>query len=118
MRLTRRHFIKTAGFASLALSAAPAFAFGPSRINRKALLQRHNPVVRQFDPPSALTVGNGEFAFTADITGLQTFAAQCGKTFPLCTTAHWSWHTKPAPDGIRREDFRYHNFDTYGRAVG
>jgi hypothetical protein len=74
--------------------------------------------MKQFDWFSALTVGNGEFAFTAGITSLQTFAAQCDKTFPLCTTAHRGWHSKPAPDGIRRGDFRCHDFDTYGRAVG
>jgi protein-glucosylgalactosylhydroxylysine glucosidase len=118
MRFTRRDFIETAGATGLALAAAPTIALGRSRINRQALVQRHNPVVTQFDPFSALTVGNGEFAFTADITGLQTFAARCDMLFPLCTTAHWSWHTTPAPPGIRREDFRYRNFDTYGRAVG
>ena len=81
-------------------------------------MRRHNPVVTKFDPFSALTVGNGEFAFTADVTGLQTFSFEAEKTFPLCTTAHWSWHTTPAPAGIRREDFRYQDFDTYGRKVG
>ncbi len=118
MRFTRRNFIKTAGATGLALAAAPTLATGRSRINRQTLVRRQNPVVTRFDPSSALTVGNGEFAFTADVTGLQTFAAQCDKSFPLCTTAHWSWHTTPAPTGIRREDFRYHDFDTYGRAVG
>ena len=81
-------------------------------------MRRHNPAVSHFDPFSALTVGNGEFAFTADVTGLQTFTAECERTFPLCTTAHWSWHTTPAPADIRREDFRYRDYDTYGRKVG
>jgi hypothetical protein len=43
-----------------------------SRINRRELVRRHNPVNRKLDPKSPLSVGNGEFAFTADITGLQT----------------------------------------------
>lgn len=118
MRVSRRHFIKAAGATGLALAAAPAPVLGRSRINRQVLVRRHNPAVTQFDPYSALTVGNGEFAFTANLTGLQTFAAQCDKSFPLCTTAHWSWHITPAPAGIRREDFRYQDFDTYGRKVG
>ncbi|MHC4646991.1 MAG: hypothetical protein ACYTBJ_15960, partial [Planctomycetota bacterium] len=42
-------------------------------IDRYALVSRHNPVIRKPDPLSPLSVGNGEFAFTADITGLQTF---------------------------------------------
>ena len=120
MRFTRRNFIKTAGVTGLALAGAPvstrAGLFGG--IDRSALVRRHNPVVTAFDPFSALTVGNGEFAFTADITGLQTFAAACEKKFPLCTTAHWAWHSAPLAPGVRVEDFRYTDYDTYGRKVG
>ncbi|HUG11354.1 MAG TPA: hypothetical protein VMM36_10085, partial [Opitutaceae bacterium] len=43
-------------------------------IDREALVRRHNVVVRSVDPTSPLTVGNGGFAFTVDVTGLQTFA--------------------------------------------
>ena len=120
MRFNRRNFIKATGAAGLTLSAAPVFGLGNSSrgIDRQALVRRHNPVVTQFDPFSALTVGNGEFAFTTDVTGLQTFASEAEKTFPLCTTAHWSWHTTPAPAGIRPADFRYQDYDTYGRKVG
>ena len=42
-------------------------------VDRRARLARHSPVVRVFDSFSALSVGNGGFAFTADATGLQTF---------------------------------------------
>jgi len=120
MRCTRRTFIKAAGATSLTLAARPSLGLGRSggAIDRRALVRRHDPVVTAFDPFSALTVGNGEFAFTADITGLQTFPAECEPTFPLCTTAHWSWHTTPAAEGLRREDFRYRDYDTYGRKVG
>ena len=44
-------------------------------IDRQNLVTRHNPLVRRFDPYGPLSVGNGEFAFTADVTGLQTFPA-------------------------------------------
>ncbi len=43
------------------------------RIDRHALTQRHNPTLTQIDPSAPLMVGNGNIAFTADITGLQTF---------------------------------------------
>ena len=120
MRFTRRKFIKTASATSLVLAAGPSFAAGSSarRIDRRAVVQRHNPTITQFDPFSALTVGNGEFAFTADITGLQTFTTECEKVFPLCTTSHWSWHTTPLPAGLKVADFRYQEFETYGRKVG
>ena len=120
MHFTRRNFIKAAGVTGFALASTPAPALGNlfGGIDRRALVQRHNPKVGKFDPLSALTVGNGEFAFTADVTGLQTFAGESENTFPLCTTAHWSWHTTPAPDGIRRENLRYRDYDTHGRKVG
>src|SRR4051812_47004969 len=44
-----------------------------AQIDRAALVVRHNPVSRKLDPLAPLSVGNGEFAFTGDITGLQTF---------------------------------------------
>ena len=72
----------------------------------------------QFDPFSALSVGNGEFAFTADVTGLQTFSTECEKQFPLCTTSHWAWHSTPLPAGLDPKNFRYKDYDTYGRRVG
>ncbi|MCL1965081.1 MAG: glycoside hydrolase family 65 [Firmicutes bacterium] len=67
-------------------------------MDRQALVRRHNPVLRNIDPASPLTVGNGEFAFTADITGLQTLYAAY-ETFPLCTMSQWGWHTRPGPGG-------------------
>jgi hypothetical protein len=47
-----------------------------SLIDRKALVFRHSPSIHKLDPLSPLSVGNGEFAFTADITGLQTFPSE------------------------------------------
>ena len=42
-------------------------------IDRKALVSRNNPQFSAFDSLASLSVGNGEFAFTVDVTGLQTF---------------------------------------------
>lgn len=41
-----------------------------SSIDRFALVTRHNPVLKKIEPLSPLSVGNGEFAFTCDATGL------------------------------------------------
>jgi hypothetical protein len=67
-------------------------------IDRHALVTRHNPVIRSVDYSAPLTVGNGGFAFTADITGLQTF----GKLYyrngiPLETLARWCWVSDENP---------------------
>ncbi|HWB83616.1 MAG TPA: hypothetical protein VG675_05725 [Bryobacteraceae bacterium] len=87
-------------------------------IDRRALAQRHNPVLRDFDGRSPLSVGNGEFAFTADATGLQTFPDLYEKGMPLCTLSQWGWHTIPNPSGKGPADFRLTEFDSYGRKVG
>ncbi|MBN1420937.1 MAG: hypothetical protein JXP34_19355 [Planctomycetes bacterium] len=68
----------------------------PAPIDRRALVTRHNVQLRRSD---FAQVGNGEFAFTADITGLQTFE-------PYNTMSHWGWHSSPLPPGTRIEDFR------------
>ena len=88
-------------FSSLLSSTAAADA---SRIDRHALVARHNPTLDSIDPSAPLMVGNGNFAFTADITGLQTFPEQYSALVPLMTQAQWSWHSFPNPQGHRLED--------------
>lgn len=63
-------------------------------IDRKQLVSSHNPVLTKADKESALTVGNGELGFTADVTGLQTLYGEYN-VLPLCTMSQWGWHTKP-----------------------
>ncbi|MBN1132092.1 MAG: hypothetical protein JXR52_10400 [Bacteroidales bacterium] len=64
-------------------------------INRTALVSRHNVVITAVDSLNALTVGNGDFAFTVDITGLQTFPGYHVRGIPLGTLSNWGWHTFP-----------------------
>jgi hypothetical protein len=82
----------------------------PEPIDRHALVTRHNVTLTKAVPGSVLQVGNGEFAFGVDLTGLQTTMGN--------TLSHWSWHTFPLPPGQRPEDLRLEEFDTYGRKVG
>jgi hypothetical protein len=44
---------------------------------------------------SALSVGNGHFAFTVDVTGLQSFPEYYDKGIPLGTQSDWGWHSFP-----------------------
>jgi hypothetical protein len=120
MSFSRRQILQLTGAAAIMAMGKRSMGATPSTspsIDRKTLVSRHNPVVRKIDPFSALTVGNGEFAFTADVTGLQTFLEPYDKEFPLCTTAHWAWHSVPIPAGLDPKQFRYQMFDTYGRPV-
>ena len=108
MPLSRRTFLAT----------VPAtLAAQPRGIGRRAVVARHNPTLTAIDPRSPLSVGNGEFAFTADPTGLQTFPQLYDAHRPLCTQSQWGWHTTPNPKGQTAFDFRMTDFDTFGRPV-
>ena len=74
-------------------------------IDREALVARNNPQVSAFDSLSSLSVGNGEFAFTVDATGLQTFPELYSKGVPLGTQSQWGWHSFGNPDGYRPEEY-------------
>jgi protein-glucosylgalactosylhydroxylysine glucosidase len=70
-------------------------------IDREALVRRHVPVIVKPDPLSPLTVGNGELAFTVDVTGLQTFPDYYRNGIPLSTLSQWGWHSYPNPENYR-----------------
>ncbi|MDQ0665274.1 hypothetical protein QFZ35_003772 [Arthrobacter ulcerisalmonis] len=78
----------------------------PAGIDRKTLVRRHNVHQRTLDPRSPVSVGNGEFAFTMDLTGLQTLPADYpvgarGELPPgtmLGTQSNWGWHSTPGGD--------------------
>ena len=74
------------------------------KIDRKALVQRHNVILTKTDTLSSLTVGNGKFAFTVDVTGLQTFPKEYSKGVPLGTQSEWGWHSFIDSVGYKREE--------------
>lgn len=76
-------------------------------IDRHALVTRHNVELDQIAPQSGLQIGNGNFAFTADVTGLQTFYGY--------TLSNWGWHEEPVPPGMKPEDRKRSEFITHGR---
>ncbi|MBN1466816.1 glycoside hydrolase family 65 [candidate division KSB1 bacterium] len=74
------------------------------------------PTLSDVDVLSPFTVGNGEFAFTADVTGLQTLAPVYETGIPLVTQSTWGWHTIPDSHDYRIEQ-TWEYLDTYGRSV-
>lgn len=89
----------------LALALPATRAAGNAPIDREALVRRHNVVVRSVDPESPLTVGNGEFAFTVDVTGLQTFGDYYyANGIPLETLARWCWASDDNSNGYTLGD--------------
>lgn len=59
------------------------------RINRQTLVKRHNLAAEE--PSGRWALGNGEFCFGVDGTGLQTLTGNC--------MSHWGWHRFPLPEG-------------------
>jgi len=80
-------------------------AVGDAReIDRQTLVTRHNVTISRADPLTPLSVGNGEFAFTADVTGLQTFPEYHQRGMSLGTLSQWGWHSIPNPEGYALAD--------------
>ncbi len=79
-------------------------------IDRKAVVSRHNPVTYVSSAKSPVQVGNGRFAFGADITGLQTFRS-------FNTLSDWGWHSNPLPDGLSVEDYKPVVLETWGTRI-
>ena len=89
-----------------------------AKIDRQAMVARHDPHLTEIDPMSPLSVGNGRFAFTADVTGLQSLPdLYHDQGTPIETQARWSWHEDPNPDGYKLSDAN-RDYTAWGRTVG
>ena len=86
------------------------------KIDRKALVTRHNVQISSIDTLASLTVGNGAFAFTVDATGLQTFPKKYQNGIPLGTQSEWGWDSyKNTKDYKFSETLR--DYKQYGRDI-
>ncbi len=97
------------GPASASASAAP--------IDRQAVVTRHNVHTTRIDPEAALTLGNGDFAFSVDVTGLQGLERiYHDNGLPLETRTTWAWHTFPNTGGHTFDD-TMGEVNFHGRAI-
>jgi hypothetical protein len=87
-----------------------------TKIDRFSLVNRHNIEITKIDSLNSLSVGNGKFAFTVDITGLQTFPDYYSKGIPLGTMSEWGWHTAPNTRAFSLADV-YRTYDVHGRKI-
>ncbi|RKL65264.1 glycoside hydrolase family 65 [Salipaludibacillus neizhouensis] len=84
-------------------------------LNRRNIVDRHNPSITKIESLAPLSIGNREFGFSCDFTGLQTFP-EAYET-PLGTQSNWGWHYTGGPNLYSEKDIMYQGFDTYGRQV-
>ena len=61
-------------------------------IDRQAVVSRNNPIITEVNPLSSLSVGNGHFVTTVDITGLQSYPDDYKSGVPLNSMSDWGWH--------------------------
>src|SRR6186713_2484263 len=73
-------------------------------INRQAVVHRHTIKVDKIDSLSSLSVGNGNFAFTVDATGMQSFPDTYANGVPLGTQSVWGWHSFTNTENLRIEE--------------
>lgn len=87
-------------------------AFG-AKIDRKAVVSRYNPTRNASSTLTPMQVGNGNFAFGADVTGLQTFQ-------PFAILSSWGWKNDSLPTGRTLEDvlaYKGTSLDNHGLNV-
>ena len=85
-------------------------------INRKQLVERHTITNTKFDSLGSLSVGNGKFAFTVDVTGLQSFPESYQNGIPLGTESEWGWHSFNDTANYKFEE-TLKDYDLNGRKV-
>lgn len=116
--MNRRKFIRKTSFIASALAVTPSlnWAAGESlltpkdkkSIDRRALVTRHDINWPSLD--GQIPLGNGNFAFNADGTGLETVGGN--------TMSQWCWHNFPLPPGVTQNDIRPWATPDHGRLRG
>lgn len=71
------------------------------KIDRQKVVQRHNIVNTKVDTLSSLTVGNGKFAYTVDVTGMQSFPEVYKNGVSLGTQSEWGWNSFPNTENYK-----------------
>jgi len=103
-------------FIALSLCLLLTTAKAQEKIDRKALVTRHNVNITKIDTLASLSVGNGTFAFTVDATGLQTFPDYYQAGVPLGTQSEWGWDANPNTEKYTLEE-TLRDFEQNGRKV-
>ena len=61
-------------------------------IDRQSVVTRNNPIITEANDLASLSVGNGHFATTVDVTGLQSYPFDYEAGVPLNAMSDWGWH--------------------------
>jgi len=97
-------FFRILGSMLLCIQFSNVVLCQPNKIDRNSLVKRHTIKLNAADTLASLSVGNGSFAFTVDITGLQSFPDEYANGVPLGTQSVWGWHAFPNVNHYKEED--------------
>ena len=86
------------------------------KINRFDVVSRHNVKINKIDSLTSLSVGNGNFAFTVDATGMQSFPDAYANGVPLGTQSVWGWHSFPNTEHLKIEEAQK-TYELEGRKI-
>ena len=75
-----------------------------NQIDRQVVVKRNNPIVTKADTLASLSVGNGHFVTTVDVTGLQSYPQDYKNGVPLCAITDWGWHRFPNTKSLKPSD--------------
>ncbi|WP_187263102.1 hypothetical protein [Pontibacter beigongshangensis] len=89
----------------------------PGKIDRQALVSRHNVTLTSPDTLASLSVGNGDFAYTVDVSGLQSFYQDYDNGVSLGTQSQWGWHSVPNDQKYTLEDVARYDTAADGRVI-
>lgn len=70
---------------------------------KKEFISKFDIHHKEMDISNPLTVGNGNFAFTCDVTGVQTFY-EAYRRIPLCTMSNFIWAQRNTEGQIPYQD--------------
>lgn len=111
VHLTNQFTVNVLLHAFFLIAFTPHFTY--ASIDRRAIVSRFNPVRNASNPLTPMQVGNGDFAFGADVTGLQTF-------LPFAIMSTWGWKNDSFPPNKTLEDienYRGAQWYSHGRLV-
>lgn len=75
-----------------------------NQIDRQVVVKRNNPIVTKADTLASLSVGNGHFVTTVDVTGLQSYPQDYKNGVSLCAMTDWGWHRFPNTKSLKPSD--------------
>ncbi len=87
------------------------------KIDRHALVTRHNVTLTTPDTLASLSVGNGMFAYTVDVSGLQSFPEYYENGIALGTQSQWGWHARPNVENFTLKDVYRYDTTATGKVI-